>query len=802
MTNRTETNVFLIENLRDLQCNYHIYKVRGLSPDSEDYHKNTQYLVDQLSRRQGAQSPCHLYRIDEGCFIAQPDVYAPLPETFKLVRTQVKIDKQPGSASLGFDSKDPLDQALIQRFLQFSLQNPLYNNPALWQPRAGAPFFNKTPDKSFSSQTGYVDLYKGFKFRVVPINGTIGICVDTAGKYVARDPLPTEISRDEFSRTFKGLNCVYEYGKDWFEIKIDGLNDLPANELVLPDDETNLFDLVHRNAGRNKSSLLLALPSSCSVLSYRNSRGETRSAPSGLCRPTYTTDHPEIAHLHRKTIKQPAQRRDEIIYVVDRNLRGLKFGDTPIAISNRPLQISPSKAAIPALQFGRGRVLTTDQSSGSKSVSLSMFPSKKKEFLYSDEAGIYVSKPLDRQYFILPKSVHETYGPEFISDLAGEVNTLLTNSGMTTKYDPIIIPYNDSVKRNVYNMARSILEAVDNHNPKQGFGILMIPKIPSRRMKEDELGNLLMRKMRDRDVHVSIIHTTMPSQGYELDGHEAGNSSWRLAQDRDRRGAIIGYIRGVAINKVLLLNSYWPFILKSELNTDLTVGVDVKNNVAGFTFIYKTGADLRFLSSESTEKEQLSQAHLKSKMSEFLNSEKSTLSKNKVKTIVIHRQGRFFPPEIKGIKEALEIAARNGLIPKDYACTFVEVQKTSMVPFRFFSIKNFPNSQVEKVMNPVIGTYYRLRPDEAFLCNTGFPYNHPGTTKPIRVAKIEGPMPLKAIVHDVFSLANLTWTKVDDCLRDPLSIKMADIRLREVAGDYDKDAFKFAEEEVGGDEDE
>jgi hypothetical protein len=802
MTYRTETNIFLIQNLRDLQCDYHTYKIRGLLSDSEEFYKNTQHLLDRLSRRQGAQSPCHFFRKGEGCFIAQPDGYTLLPETFKLIRTQVRIEKQPGPASLRFDSRDPLDQALIQRFLQFSLQNPLHNNPALWQPRAGAQFFNKTPDRGFSSQAGYVDLYKGFKFRVVPINGTIGICVDTANKYVAREPLPTEIGRNEFNRNFKGLNCVYEYGKDWFEIKVDGLNDLPANEVIMPDGETNLFDLVHRTAGRNKSSLVLALPASCSVLSYKNSRGETRNAPSGLCRPTYTTDHPEIAKLHRKTIKQPGQRRDEIVYVVERNLRGLNFGDIPIMLSNQPMQVPLSQAAIPALQFGHGRVLTTDQNLGNNSVSFSMFPSKKKELMYSEEAGIYVSKPLDRQYFILPKSVHETYGPEFLSDLSIAVNTLMTNSGISAKYDPIIIPYNDSVKKNVYNMAQSIFNAVDRYNPKDGFGVVMIPKIHSRSMREDELGNLLMRKMRDRDVHVSIIHTTMPSQGYELGGHQAGKSSWKMVGDRKQRGAIFGYIRGVALNKVVLLNSYWPFILKSELNADLTVGIDVKNKVAGFTFIYKTGADFRFFSSESTENEQLSQAHLRSKMSEFLNNERSTLSKNKVKIIVIHRQGRLFPPEIKGIKEGLEIAARNGHIPKDYACTFVEIQKTSMVPFRFFSIKNIPNSQTEKVMNPVVGTYYCLSPEEAFLCNTGYPYNHLGTVKPIHVVKIEGPMLLNSILQDTFSLANLTWTKVDDCSRDPLTIKMADIRLREVAGDYDKDAFEFTEEEVGGEEDE
>ena len=63
-------------------------------------------------------------------------------------------------------------------------------------------------------------------------------------------------------------------------------------------------------------------------------------------------------------------------------------------------------------------------------------------------------------------------------------------------------------------------------------------------------------------------------------------------------------------------------------------------------------------------------------------------------------------------------------------------------------------------------------------------------------------MQMEDIIQDIFFLANLTWTKIDDCSRDPLTIKMADIKLREVAGYYDADAYDFAENETGGAEDE
>ena len=43
---------------------------------------------------------------------------------------------------------------------------------------------------------------------------------------------------------------------------------------------------------------------------------------------------------------------------------------------------------------------------------------KKKELLYSKDAGLYnKEKILDRQYILLPNSISKTYGPKFINDI-------------------------------------------------------------------------------------------------------------------------------------------------------------------------------------------------------------------------------------------------------------------------------------------------------------------------------------------------------------------------------------------------
>ena len=789
--NQIETNIYLIENLEELNCRYRTYRVRGI-PHSEDYHKNIQLLVDTLSRR--TKSPCALFNTDQGILIAQPEGYTELPDSIDLVRATAKIEKLPKLHELKFDSLTPVTAKLASRFLQFSLQNPLYRNPSLWQPQAGYPFYSKFPDRGFRKLSKTIDLFRGFTFRVVTfLDGRIGICVDTRSKYIARYPLPTKISRKEFREKYKGLKCLYEYGNTWYEIRIDALNDLNVSEVELPGG-VSLFDDVHKRAGSRKSQNLLALPKDCSVLIYFTSQGEQRNVPSGLCRLTYGTDHPDVKPFHFVTIKPPHVRRERIRFVVDRYLRGLGFGSTKIVLSENPLVVSGRRLRVPDLEFGKNKILSVRGTSNSIHTSLEELPFKKKELLYSEGAGLFIRKPFDRQYFILPKSIYESFGRKFIEDVKKEVQRLCPKEeGMF--YSPIIIPYDDSVQKSVYNLGREIIRAVNENDATSGYGLVMIPRMPSQeKRKEDVLANLIMRELRQRDIYVSIIHTDVPTESYEYTTLEDGNGGWTPVSDHKQRGKFKGYLRNVVLNKILITNNIWPFVLKTPLHADLTIGIDVKNNTAGFTLIYKSGAEIRFFSSESDQKEQLSKKHMSAKVYEIIKNEQKLLSKE-IRKIVVHRQGKLFPSEKLGIIQALDRLAEEKLISKNYQCTFVEIKATSRIPLRLFEVTIPPGKQKEMTYNPTIGMYVPISGDDAFICTTGYPYKHKGTTKPLHVVRIDGEMPLEHILEDVFSLSNLTWTKIDDCSRLPLSIKMNDIRLREIAGEYDRDALRFGEEE-------
>lgn len=782
---KQETNIFLIENLKELNCRYDLYKVRGLNPNSENYHMNKQHLLNIL--RSKTQTPIQFFKSNKDLLIAQLTGYEDLPDSESLIRASVRIEKIKKDNELRFDLLTEKTAPLAKKFLEWELQHTFYNNNALWQPSSGFPYYHKSPDNTLKDKSEKVDVYNGFVSRVVILNDKLGVCVDVTNKYVAREYLPSKIDRDYFNQHYRGNKCLYEYGKYWYEFKIQSLNDLKANEYILPNG-LDLFKDVHNKAGKYKLPSLLSLPEDCSVITYYNSRNEARHAPSGLCRLTYGTNYPEVRELHKSTIKPPFKRRNEIKYIVNTYFNDLEFSQKRLKLSNSPFMIPNRSFSLPDLKFGNNKILSLGSQKGTIKTTFEEFGKKKKELLYSKDAGLYnKEKILDRQYILLPNSISKTYGPRFINDIKTMFKRLYTHD-TNLVYSPIVFYYNDSVQKSVYRLGQEIIKSVEDNPIPFGFGLVMIPKIKSKyKNKVDELANLVMKELRERDLFVSVIHTSLLKESYNISQDKHGNISCSLVSNNRGIKKYKGYLQNIILNKILITNNYKPFILETPLNADLIIGIDVKNETAGFTAITKNTEIILFDNSESHYKEQLGKNEVRSKIYEIINEEKEF---HNVESIVIHRQGKTFPTEKEGINLALNQLARRGIISPNFNCTFVDLRTSSRVPYRQFFIKDNEYRYRESIYNPRIGSYFLLSEEEGYLCNTGFPYYHKGTANPLHILK-SGHLDMKSVMKDVFYTSNLTWTKIDYCSRQPITIKLNDIRLREIAGEYDQDALNY-----------
>lgn len=634
-----------------------------------------------------------------------------------------------------------------------------------------------------------MDMYKGFTFRVVPIeDGPLCICVDTTRKYVARDFLPADLSRPVFRR-IKGSRCVYHFGHRWYEIKLDSYHDLNVSEVMINDEK--LIEYIFNRTYKPYPPHLLSVPKDCVVLTYRSGRGEQQKVPSALCRLTYDTESPEVSRLHRITIRPPHLRREEIHQVAQTQLCGLKFNSVPINLSRNPLTIRRAMFVAPDLKFGCNQILSVRGAPGARHATLQQLGMERLSLLHDEQAGFWSSGTLDRQYLILPKSLGSTMGRSFVKDLGKELGRLYPDS---QPYEPEEILYNDDIPKTTSHLGREILKAVDAQSRRSGYGLVIIPETQRRAREEDKLGHLVMRQLRERDIHAAVIHTTVPTLSYELEEAVEGESKWKQSSDSKVAGRLAGYLRNVAITKILLLNKRWPFVLATPLRAQVVIGIDVKGHTAGFTFILDNGEKVRFEYVTSKDRERLRTDLIETVITKVLREELGD-RQEAVTSIVFHRQGRAFQTEIKGIKKVLDHLRRDKLLADNLDWGIVEIPKTSLLRLRLFEVTYNPGKTNPWVDNPEIGYYGKFSNREGFVCTTGRSFHHPGCVRPLLVRMVEGTLGIEVVMEDIYALANLTWTRPEDCSRDPLSVRMNDIRLREVAGEYDVDDLRFKSED-------
>jgi hypothetical protein len=317
----------------------------------------------------------------------------------------------------------------------------------------------------------------------------------------------------------------------------------------------------------------------------------------------------------------------------------------------------------------------------------------------------------------------------------------------------------------------------------------MIHHLQSRKNhEEDPLAAMVVRELRNRfDLPAAVIHTAVGQECYELGENAEGEPEY--VPHPKQRGKLFGYLQLVAINKVLLLNERWPFVLATPLHADLIIGIDVKHHTAGFILVDRYGERIRSLLKNSAQKEKLRVDQTESCMLELVRAEAEARRGQPLRHLVIHQDGRIWPSVIAGIQRAFKRLKRDRILADDATLTILEIPKSSPSPFRLFAVSG--NENGIRVDNPQIGQW-EVRGNDGYICSTGRAFLHPGTALPLHVRKIEGPMPMADCLEDIFYLCALAWTKPDDCARDPITTKLNDRFLSDEATKYDAEALEYS----------
>ena len=607
-----ETNVFRILNANALSSTYRLYRIKGLLNAPDEYYKNRQGIIRKLSF--SLKVPVTI--IDqEGMphLVVRSD--ATPPSNLSLVGTVVTFELCPGELQLDFSERSPENDKICTRFLDFWIQGVLFDHQDLWQPSAGQAFFSKI---SGPLDEGMVR-YTGFSVRsMVTPSKELGLCIDVTSKTVGRDPLPTHLTHDEFAR-WKDQTFVYHYGHNWYEIKAIDLSDQNVTEYMIPDTDLSLLEYVNRECKKAIPAELANVPHDAAAVIYLDNEDDNRSAIAPLCYPVYRTSHDSTGQQHGHTILEPHHRRSLIHTFVRENLRGLRMGPTRVELASRPCSTEPRMFIVPDIRFGNGKVLSVRSTANAQHTSLDVLGKTRLELLKDYSAGFYTRDRLDRQYFILPQSVYDSYGIQLIDDLKRTIQDLFPH-----EYNPVIVTYNDRVARTFPKQGHAIREAVEAHCQHPGYAVVMIHHLSDRKDgAEDQLAAMVIRELYERtpQIYAAVMHSTVGAECYFQPN---GKSSYEPRPNK--RGMLFGYLRMVAINKILLTNQRWPFVLETRLNADLTIGLDVKQHTAGLVLVGSHGGDIQTFIKKSRQKEKLSALQMRAYMVEFnpSSSEKSS----------------------------------------------------------------------------------------------------------------------------------------------------------------------------------
>ncbi len=785
-----ETNIFPILNLNDLKLQYDTYRVRNLRRDQDEYFQNRDSLTRDLSYR--LKVPVLVVERQDGPYLVVPGNAANVPEKFPLVRTYVYLDKVESGIPLDFNVRSPENDAICLRFIQFMIQAPLFRNNRLWQPSSGMGYFEKTP---FEQANG-VGRYRGFGVRAaITPSGRIGLCVDAHSKYVRTASLPVHLSRLTF-RQFQGQRCVYRYGHQWYEIRIETFSDLNVSEEQIRTAEgpVSLLEFIARESRKPLPAELANLPHDASVIRYRNNRGEDRTAPSGLC---YLVCDTHENTLHQGAILPPHIRREQASRFVGEYLTDLRFNDIAARVSREPEGTEQRFFRVPDFEFGNGRKLSVRGTPGASQVTLDALGRKRIDLLRDSRAGFYVKERFRRQYLILPQSVWESWGERFVADFRQAVDNLYPEGG---GYKPEIITYKDRGPRTYRDQGKAILEAVGDRFMESAYALVMLHPTTDRKVRDhDLLAAMVIRELRKKDIFAAVNHSEVGERSYVMVSGKDGTPRYEIRENQ--RSRFMGYLRNVALNKVLLTNSFWPFVLATPLHAEVTIGIDVKNQTAGFTVIGKNGSSVKSYFHTSRQKEKLLKVQVLTHLAEIIRDEKTRLGRP-VKSVVIHRDGRCFQSEMDGAAAAIDKLKKEGVVAVDGTLTILEISKSAPVRLRLFEVQRHHGAK-PIVQNPQVGLYTIINGNEGFLCSTGRAFRHPGTVQPLHVRCILEGIPFVEALEDVYALTTLAWTRPEDCSRYPVTIKLTDRWLGEEASEFDEEALRYEaeqNEEIEGDE--
>ncbi|NEQ68801.1 MAG: hypothetical protein F6K21_25530 [Symploca sp. SIO2D2] len=627
-------------------------------------------------------------------------------------------------------------------------------------------FFRQFPE-NLGVDKDVVNAYRGLKFGVVLLqNGRVYLAVDVRTRYVAKKSLEDYTNEEKQNILQKHIDLNIRANERAYFLRDNGRLKIPCRytgDTTQSIDEYR-FDIsgesIYGYYCRRYPNLKVN-PKETAILVQDRRRNESVAVPISRLFPIFTTEYEGLRRCSIRSQMTPEKRVNTISTFLN-ELSNVKYENVSISIQPSYLKRVRTIFIPPRLEFGQGAIhkpfpkgSPPPKTSRRFDELIMDWSSSKLSTLYKRKP--YHNEPIPNVVLLYPKKFDRGTRETFVRDLQGEIEKQIGQSLQIVQQRPYTVGDDERRGRSLLR----ILTEVRSSNPNS-LAIIVLWN----RFLESVHGELkdTLKPVLSQCVTEKVAHNIV------------NNSNPQLAASKLQNLAL-----GVSTEA-----GVQPWVLADDLHHDLHIGIDLLFGKVGCHFLYGTGGRIvqRYFG-ESFLKGRMKEAIQKPELSKLLEEAIRSIVQNNpyIKSIIIHRDGRWWPSENAALQETVAILKKDNTLPEDIRCAVLEIRKEHL-PVRLFTAVEENGREV--LQNPLFGTYLILDQQRILLTTTGRPgawdRRRGGKTAQnllLEVVEKIGEVNIEKIAEDAYHLTHLNWNAPNREIALPVTIRWTDEALRE-----------------------
>jgi hypothetical protein len=643
--------------------------------------------------------------------------------------------------------------------------------------------FYKRREENYDEKNRLVDAFRGIKFSVVWLDNLgLHLAVDARTKYIGRHSLSDYLRSGDTKTITPHLKMQREkdekgscFIRDNITVRhsclFAGESEKTVQEATFVDADGKERSVLEYYKNRFKIDLA---PEDPMVYVKDSEHREAIPAPASRLFPAFDTD--QIKKMHQGLdIQRPPppqlapQKRVETILELLEDLKRISFGDIRLNLILEPISWEQQYFIPPNLQFGRGCVLRYGEIShpghayDPERLVTDWIKAKMPALL---QHGVFSRPALPHFYLWMPSKWQRTLRDKVAHFLGDELKRQCKDKNL-------------SLTPKLYQKTSELLDGLKQIYGQNALSVIGLERDAS-------------QGVYSRIKQIPNVKTQCFSE----------NTAVRIDEASFHRNLALA---------VLIDSGVKPWVLEGELNYHVYVGIDVLQNRAAFHFFWGPGArNMLFLPGHSVSQARHQEAIKAKHILKYLEQGLQDIYKETgepIKSLTIHRDGRWWPSEQDGLERTLNKLKRSGILQEDISVAVVEIRKTH-VPIRLLTRKLYKDNAF--FANPIPGVYRVLNRSQMVMVSTWNPIrpdSENGRTSGVILVNVVYSTPghdIDEIGKDVYDLTQLNWTAPGIEINVPVTIRWADHRLRETllkTAEAEEDDLDLEEEDWPAEED-